>query len=188
MTDAHEPAPQPAGGDATPDLAIPGEPRPRLVWAPANPDGGLSPQLARFILDAYTATGDVVIDVDDDAAFAATAAQTGRRHHALGGTKHLATLGHAAGYIDLMLLRWPCDAAHPHWLFFACLALLRTASRTSARSAVPRALPAYRSSTTSPSSRPTTIRPHDRTSSPGHPAATSARRDTRSLAWPPRRR
>jgi hypothetical protein len=129
MTDAHEPAPQPAGGDATPDLAIPGEPRPRLVWAPANPDGGLSPQLARFILDAYTATGDVVIDVDDDAAFAATAAQTGRRHHALGGTKHLATLGHAAGYIDLMLLRWPCDAAHPHWLFFACLALLRNAGR-----------------------------------------------------------
>jgi hypothetical protein len=128
MTDVHEPAP-PAGGDAADHLAIPGDPRPRLVWAPANPDGGLSPQLARIILDAYTAPGDVVIDVGDDAALAATAAQTGRHHHALGGTRHLATLGHAAGYIDLMLLRWPCDAIHPHWLFFACRAVLRNAGR-----------------------------------------------------------
>lgn len=125
MTDVHEPAP-PAGGGAD-HLAIPGDPRPWLVWAPPGPDGALSPQLARVVLYAYTATGAVVIDVDDDAAFAATAARTGRRHHALGGATHLATLGHAAGYIDLMLLRWPCDAIQPHWLFFACRMLLRSA-------------------------------------------------------------
>jgi hypothetical protein len=124
MTDVHEPAPHTGGGDTADHLAIPGDPRPQLVWAPASPGGGLSPQLARIILDGYTVTGDVVIDVDDDAVFAATAAQTGRRHHALGGTRHLATLGHAAGYIDLMLLGWPCDAIHPHWLFLACRALL----------------------------------------------------------------
>jgi hypothetical protein len=128
MTGAYEPAP-PADGDAADRLAIPGDPRPWLVWAPVTPDGGLSPQLARILLDGYTATGDVVIDIGDDAEFAATAARTGRRHHALCGAKHLATLGHAAGYIDLLLLRWPCDAIHPHWLFFACRALLHNAGR-----------------------------------------------------------
>jgi len=126
MTDIHEPAPS-AGGDPADHLAIPGDPLPWLVWGPPTPDGGLSPQIARIIIDGYTATGDVVIDVDDDAAFAATAARTGRSHHALGGAHHLATLGHAAGYIDLMLLRWPCDAIQPHWLFFACRVLLRNA-------------------------------------------------------------
>lgn len=127
MTDVHEPAPPGDGGAVADHLAIPGDPPPWLIWAPPSPDGGLSRQIARVILDAYTATGDVVIDVDDDAAFAAIAARTGRRHHALGGSRHLATLGHAAGYIDLMLLRWPSEAIQPHWLFFACRALLRNA-------------------------------------------------------------
>jgi hypothetical protein len=113
MTDVHEPAPH-ADSDAADHLAVPGDPRPWLAWAPLNPNGGISPQLARIILDGYIATGNVVDDVDDDdAVFAATAAQTGRRHNGLGGTKHLATPGHAAGDIVLMLLRWPCAAILP---------------------------------------------------------------------------
>jgi hypothetical protein len=109
-------------------LAIPGDTRPTL-WRtpPAAQPGNLSPQLSRLLLDGHTEVGDVVIDVDDDIAFAATAAATGRRHHALGGERHLASLGHAAGYIDLILLHWPRPSVNPHWLLLACRSLLRTA-------------------------------------------------------------
>lgn len=111
-------------------LAIPGQARP-TVWRtpPGEQPGCLSPQLARLLLDGYTQVGDVVIDIDDDIAFAATAAATGRRHHALGGHIHLASLGHAAGYIDLILLHWPRSVVNPHWLLLACRSLLGTAGR-----------------------------------------------------------
>jgi hypothetical protein len=109
-------------------LAVPGDVRPS-VWrtAPPQQPGCLSHEMARLLLDQHTQAGDIVIDVDDDAAFAATAAATGRRHHALGGDIHLATLGHAAGYIDLILLHWPRPAVNPHWLLLACQSLLRGA-------------------------------------------------------------
>ncbi len=109
-------------------LAIPGDTRPTL-WRtpPAAQPGNLSADLSRLLLDGHTEVGDVVIDVDDDIAFAATAAATGRRHHALGGDRHLASLGHAAGYIDLILLHWPRPSVNPHWLLLACRSLLRTA-------------------------------------------------------------
>lgn len=86
--------------------------------------GGLPAPLARLLLDVYTHVGDVVVDIDDDITFAAAAA---RRHHALGGQRHLATLGHAAGYIDLILLRWPRPEVNPRLLLLACRALLGTA-------------------------------------------------------------
>jgi hypothetical protein len=126
MTDHHHPTPAGASDDEAGLLAIPGDPRPWLVWAPVHPGGGLSLELARIVLDAYTVTGDVVIDVDDDVSFAAVAARTGRRHHALAGASRIGALGHAAGYIDMILLRWPRPAAHPHWLLRACRALLHT--------------------------------------------------------------
>jgi hypothetical protein len=109
-------------------LAIPGDVRPS-VWraTPPRQPGCLSHEVAWLLLDEHTRAGDVVVDVDDDAAFAATAAATGRRHHALGGDIHLATLGHAAGYIDLILLHWPRPAVNPHWLLLACRSLLRGA-------------------------------------------------------------
>jgi hypothetical protein len=109
-------------------LAVPGDVRPS-VWraAPPQQPGCLSHEVARLLLDDHTQVGDIVVDVDDDAAFAATAAATGRRHHALGGDIHLATLGHAAGYIDLILVHWPRPAVNPHWLLLACQSLLGAA-------------------------------------------------------------
>ncbi|MEV4201086.1 hypothetical protein [Micromonospora globbae] len=106
-------------------LAIPGDARPTL-WRtpPGQQPGCLSPQLARLLLDDRTQDGDVVLDIDDDVAFAATAAATGRRHHALGGEHHLAAMSHAAGYLDLILLHWPRPAVNPHWLLRACRSLL----------------------------------------------------------------
>lgn len=106
-------------------LAIPGNARPTL-WRtpPAQQPGCLSPQLARLLLDDRTQVGDVVLDIDDDVAFAATAAATGRRHHALGGEHHLAAISHTAGYLDLILLHWPRPAVNPHWLLRACRSLL----------------------------------------------------------------
>jgi hypothetical protein len=106
-------------------LAIPGNARPTL-WRtpPAQQPGCLSPQLARLLLDERTQVGDVVLDIDDDVAFAATAAATGRRHYALGGEHHLAAMNHTAGYLDLILLHWPRPAVNPHWLLRACRALL----------------------------------------------------------------
>ena len=111
-------------------LAVPGDVRPS-VWRtpPPQQPGCLTHDMARRLLDDHTQAGDIVIDVDDDVAFAATAAATGRRHHALGGDTHMATLGHAAGYIDLILLHWPRPAVNPHWLLLACQALLGTAGR-----------------------------------------------------------
>lgn len=108
-------------------LAVPGDIRP-TVWrtAPPQQPGWLSHEVAELLLDDHTQAGDIVVDVDDDAAFAATAAATGRRHHTLGGDVHLATLGHAAGYIDLILLHWPRPAVNPHWLLLACRSLLST--------------------------------------------------------------
>ena len=54
--------------------AVSGDAQP-TVWftAPAQQPGCLSPQLARLILDDRTQVGDIVLDVDDDVAFAATA-------------------------------------------------------------------------------------------------------------------
>ena len=108
-------------------LAVPGGVRP-VVWRAASRRGVLSQPLARLLLDDQTRRGDVVIDVDDDVLFAAAAAETGRRHHALGGGTRLAALSDAAGYADLVLLRWPRPQANPRWLLVACRTLLRAGS------------------------------------------------------------
>jgi hypothetical protein len=126
MTDPHDKRPHPHD-DVAAQLAIPGDRRPSMTRVAATSDGNLSPQLARLVLDTHTSVGDVALDIDDDVAFAAAAAQAGRRHHALGGTQHLATMGHAAGYIDLILLHWPRPAANPRLLLIACRSLLRNA-------------------------------------------------------------
>src|SRR5689334_8001783 len=120
--DPHHPEPDEQLADR---LAISTDIRP-TVWltAPPKQPGRLSHEVARLLLDEHTQAGDIVVDVDDDAAFAATAAAIGRRHHALGGDTHMATLGHAAGYIDLILLHWPRPAINPHWLLRACRTLL----------------------------------------------------------------
>jgi hypothetical protein len=109
-------------------LAIPGGVRP-VVWLAPSAGDALSPRLARRLLHEYTHHGDLIVDVDDDVALAAAAAETGRRHHALGGTHRLAALGDAAGYVDLVLLRWPRpEATNPRWLLTACRTLLRSDS------------------------------------------------------------
>ncbi len=122
----NRPSPDAVDADA---LAVPGGLRP-VVWLAdtAAPDA-LSPQMARALLDEHTRRGDVVVDIDDDVAFAAAAAEAARRHHALGGGHRLAPLGDAAGYVDLVLLRWPqSQAANPRWLLVACRTLLRHGS------------------------------------------------------------
>jgi hypothetical protein len=131
MTNPHDTRPHPH--DDTHDdvaalhLAIPGDRRPSICRVAATGDGNLSLQLARLILDTHTGVGDVVLDIDDDVAFGAAAARAGRRHHALGGAQHLATMGHAAGYIDMVLLHWPRPAVNPRLLLIACRSLLRNA-------------------------------------------------------------
>src|SRR5690349_11686935 len=89
-------------------LSVAGDLRP-VVWRAERPQhpGCLSPQLSRSLLAEYTRVGEIVVDVDDDADFATTAGQMGRRHHALGGAQHLPSMRHAAGYLDLILLHWP---------------------------------------------------------------------------------
>jgi hypothetical protein len=122
----NRPSPDAVDADA---LAVPGGVRPAVWLADAPGTHALSPQLARALLDEHTRHGDVVVDIDDDVAFAAAAAETGRRHHALGGGHRLAPLGDAAGYVDLVLLRWPqFQAANPRWLLVACRTLLRHGS------------------------------------------------------------
>jgi hypothetical protein len=119
------PSPDPfnTGGLALPGVA------PTVIWLAPPSGDGMSPQLARTLLDTHTRRGDVVVDVDDDIALAAAAAETQRRHHALGGAQRLADLGDAAGYVDLVLLSWPRpQPANPRWLLVACRALLRTDS------------------------------------------------------------
>jgi hypothetical protein len=99
------------------------------VWrapAPTTP-GTLSPPAARRLLRTHTQPGDIVIDIDNDQDFAVAAAQTGRHHHALGREHPTAALGHATGYIDLILLHWPRPDAHPPTLLAACRELLRGA-------------------------------------------------------------
>jgi hypothetical protein len=119
----NRPSPDAVDADA---LAVPGGVRPVVWLADAAVPDALSPQLARALLDEHTRHGDVVVDIDDDVAFAAAAAETGRRHHALGGGHRLAPLGDAAGYVDLVLLSWPRPhAANPRWLLVACRTLLR---------------------------------------------------------------
>jgi hypothetical protein len=127
MTDPHDARPHPHDGVAAAHLAIPGDRRPSMCRVAATNDGNLSPQLARLILDTHTNVGDVALDIDDDVAFAAAAAQAGRRHHALGGAQHLATMGHAAGYIDMILLHWPRPAVNPRLPLIACRSLLHNA-------------------------------------------------------------
>jgi hypothetical protein len=112
---------------AAEQLAIRDDVRPCLCRVAASADGNLSPQLARLLLDTHTTIGDFALDVDNDAAFAAAAAQAGRRLHALGGAQHLAAMSHAAGYIDMILLHWPRPAVNPQWLLVACRSLLRNA-------------------------------------------------------------
>src|SRR6266508_1429649 len=119
----NRPSPDAVDADA---LAVPGGVRPVVWLADAAAPDALSPQLARALLDEHTRRGDVVVDIDDDVAFAAAAAETGRRHHALGGGHRVAPLGEAAGYVDLVLLRWPqFRATNPRWLLVACRTLLR---------------------------------------------------------------
>ncbi len=122
----NQPSPDAVDADA---LAVPGGVRP-VVWrVDAAAPHALSPQLARALLYEHTRRGDVVVDIDDDVAFAAAAAETARRHHALGGGHRLAPIGDAAGYVDLVLLRWPrTQAANPRWLLVACRTLLRHGS------------------------------------------------------------
>src|SRR6266545_781180 len=122
----NRPGPDAVDADA---LAVPGGVRPVVWLADAAAPDALSPQLARALLDEHTRRGDVVVDIDDDVAFAAAAAEAARRHHALGGGHRLAPLGDAAGYVDLVLLRWPrSPAANPRWLLVACRTLLRHGS------------------------------------------------------------
>jgi hypothetical protein len=116
------PTPDAIDADA---LTVPGG-VPAVVWLAPPATGVLSSQLARMLLDEHTRRGDVVVDVDDDIAMAAAAAETGRRHHGLGGGHRLAALGDAAGYVNLVLLSWPRpQAANPRWLLVACRTLLR---------------------------------------------------------------
>ena len=111
-------------------LVLPDGARPTIYRVPpAGQPGCLTPQLAQLLLDDHTEVGDVVLDIDDDIAFAATAAAASRRHHALGGAHHLAEMSHAAGYLDLILLRWPRPAVNPQWLLTACRSLLGAAGR-----------------------------------------------------------
>jgi hypothetical protein len=121
-------------------LAVPGGMRPR-IWHLAAPgrSGVLSAQLAHRLLDTHTTPGGVVIDVDDDTAFAAASIGTGRRHHALGGDTRLAALGHVAGQVHLVLLHWPRPQANPRWLLVACRALLHPDGRLVVAVAVPAA-------------------------------------------------
>src|SRR5439155_17214259 len=64
-----------------------------------------------------------------DEVLAAAAAETGRPELALGGGIRLALLGDAAGYVDLVLLRWPqSQTSNPRWLLVACRTLLRHGS------------------------------------------------------------
>ncbi len=88
--------PSPDGLDAD-ALAVPGG-VPPVVWLAAAASDALSPQVASALLDEHTEHGDVVVDVDDDVAFAAAAAETGRRHHALGGDHHLTALTFGSGH------------------------------------------------------------------------------------------
>src|SRR6266536_1250967 len=116
--------PSPDGLDADALAVLGGVPP--VVWLAAAASDALSPQVASALLDEHTEHGDVVVDVDDDVAFAAAAAETGRRHHALGGDHHLTALADAAGYVDMVLLHWPRpQAANPRWLLVACRTLLR---------------------------------------------------------------
>ena len=127
MTDSHDTRPDMTRDRAASSFATPGSRPPSVIRVAVTSDGNLPPQFARLILEAYTSVGDVALDIDDDVSFAAVAAQTGRRHHALGGTQYLATMGHVAGYIDMILLHWPCPAANPRLLLIACRSLLRHA-------------------------------------------------------------
>jgi hypothetical protein len=125
--DPHDPA---HDGQYAHRLAAPGGVRPTVWRTPAGAQPGrLSTQTARLLLDGYTQPGDIVIDVDDDNAFTAAAADTGRHHHTLGGHIHLATLGVSPGYIDLLLVHWPRPAVDPHWLLLTCRTVLGTAGR-----------------------------------------------------------
>ncbi len=125
MTEPLDPTgPTPDAFDTDADT-IPGG-GPAVVWLAPPTTGTLSPQLARLLLDEYTRRGDVVVDIDDDIAMAAATAETGRRHHALGGGHRVAGMGQAAGYVDLVLLSWPRPkATNPRWLLVACRTLLR---------------------------------------------------------------
>lgn len=100
---------------------------PPVVWhLPSGvPPNCLSPQAAGLLLGTHSQPGDVVLDIDDDVAFAAAAAAAGRRHHALAGAQHLADIGRAGGYLDLILLHWPRPSINPRWLLEQCRSLLR---------------------------------------------------------------
>src|SRR5690348_2205520 len=103
--DRHDPRPLEHDEHLADQFGVPGGARPTVWRTPAGTQPGcLSPQTAQLLLDGYTQPGDIAIDVDDDIAFAAAAAATGRHHHALGGHIHLATLGIAAEYIDMILV------------------------------------------------------------------------------------
>jgi hypothetical protein len=105
-------------------------PAPTVWHAPAHPEPRtLSAPLARQILDHLTQAGDIVVDVDDDAGFAAAAAESGRHHHSLGGLAQLMTMGRVAGRVDLVLLHWPQPSTNPRFLLAACRALQRPANR-----------------------------------------------------------
>jgi hypothetical protein len=121
----HYPSWQGSADDAAgTHLAVAGNPPPAVRRIRATADGTLGPDLAQLVLQAYTVTGDVVLDLDDDRSFAAAANATGRRHHALGGARYLVSMAPAAGYVDLILLRWPRRVASPHLLLAACRCLL----------------------------------------------------------------
>ncbi|MBN1171101.1 MAG: hypothetical protein JXA67_02910 [Micromonosporaceae bacterium] len=102
-----------------------------VLWGipPTEQPGCLPQPLARWLLEAYTQDGDVIVDIDDDMTCAGVAAAMGRRHHALGGEQHLAAMSHAAGGVDLVLLHWPRAAVNPNWLLRACRSLLGDGGR-----------------------------------------------------------
>jgi hypothetical protein len=151
MPGRHEPQPSMDTPNQTPDerydadrLGIPGGLTPTIWRLPPSPlAGALTPQLARRVLDTYTAPQDVVIDVDDHSAVATAVTGAGRRHVALRGTLRLATEAGLTGTAGLVVLTWPRPDTNPRWLLTTCRTLLAPSGRlviavsVSARQRVP---------------------------------------------------
>ncbi len=95
------------------------------VWTSPATGDALAPDLVRRLLIEYTRPNDIVVDIDDDPSLAVAAAETGRHHHAFGGTQRLVALGEAAGSVRMAVVRWPRPRPiNPRWLLVACRVLL----------------------------------------------------------------
>ena len=111
-----------------------------IIWHVASSPaahGDLSPEIASKLLDAYSEPGDLAVDVDEHAAFAAAATVAGRHYDSLAGDTRLAALSQRAGTADLVMMRWPRLHTNPRWLLVACRSLLRTDGRMAIAVTVP---------------------------------------------------